>query len=246
MAPNAEIHVVQAASDSIQDLRQALIFANQTVKADIISQSWGIDESVVAQYNLQYLLEDQYLPGRQASGNPGSFYLAAAGDNSTLSYPASSPNNIAVGGTALDMNGLQRTGEQVWYDPGSSDGSSSSSSIGSGKGISTIFPRPAYQATVNDSPFRMTPDLSCVADTSNGQGVVIIHNGQAYGVAGTSVSCPTLAGMLATALSARRSPITQGLLMTKLYGGVVISSPLTPLQGLGRVNKRFIDSVVAM
>jgi subtilase family serine protease len=44
MNPNANIWVVEAKSDSLTDLTNAVTYASNTIKADVISMSWGQDE----------------------------------------------------------------------------------------------------------------------------------------------------------------------------------------------------------
>jgi len=229
MAPNADIHVIFAASDAVSDLRDAVILAN-SLKPNIISMSWGIDETVVAQYSLQSLLEDQF------SSGDASFYLAASGDNLSVSYPSTSNNVIAVGGTTLVMNGLSRAGEYPWSEAGDSGG---------GKGISQIFSRPSYQVNCNSSQFKMAPDVSLVANTPTQSGVMVCHNGNVLGVGGTSLSCPLLAGLIATSLSVRakssKTPLTQTGLLNYIYSFVQPNSPCSPLEGPGAVNNNFLS-----
>jgi subtilase family serine protease len=228
MAPNADIHVVFAASDAVSDLRDAVILAN-SLKPNIISMSWGIDETVVAQYSLQSLLEDQFSSG-------ASFYLAASGDNLSVSYPSTSNNVVAVGGTTLVMNGLSRAGEYPWSEAGDSGG---------GKGISQLFPRPSYQANCNSSQYKMAPDVSLVANTPAQSGVMVCHSGNILGVGGTSLSCPLLAGLIATSLSVRakssKTPLTQSGLLNYIYSFIQPNSPCSPLEGPGAVNNKFLS-----
>jgi kumamolisin len=232
MAPNAEIHVVFAVSSSVSDLRNALILAN-TLNVDVISNSWGIDEDTVAQYQLQFFFEDQFT-------NKKTFYLASSGDAFSVSYPSSSSNVVSIGGTTLDMSGMSRTGEFPWAE---ADGTCA------GKGISSIFKRPQYQAVSNGSPNRMIPDLSLIANTSDEIGVMVVHQGYIYGVAGTSLSCPLFAGMLASGLSIRdtKKPnakhLTQSDLLTNLYSLIPTNRPFTSLECLGRINETFIGYV---
>ena len=87
-------------------------------------------------------------------------FTASSGDSGYgVSYPASSPYVIAVGGTTLniDANG-NRLSETAWS--------------GSGGGISTIEAIPAYQQTYpipnNTQQKRGVPDVSYNADPNTG------------------------------------------------------------------------------
>ena len=156
-----------------------------------------------------------------------------------MNYPLSSPSVISIGGTTLNMVGNKRSGEYVWADPDVDSGS--------GKGISALFAKPAYQLT-NASANKMTPDMSLVANTPNELGVVIVYAGEAYGVAGTSLSCPLFAGMLASGLSYNKNAITQSALMTNLYALANNTSlPFNAfVDGIGSLNSAFIGFVFTM
>jgi subtilase family serine protease len=100
---------------------------------------------------------------------------------------------------------------------------------GSGGGTSTLFAQPAYQQGVvpaslsqrlpdgsrSATPMREVPDVSAYADPATGFLVgetVLEPNGKSYGFAlsrigGTSVSCPTFAGIEADAQQAAGGPL---------------------------------------
>jgi subtilase family serine protease len=102
--------------------------------------------------------------------------------------------------------------------PASYDGSS-------GGGVSTVYPQPAYQAgvvpdslatdipgatTPSSTPMRVVPDVSALGDPSTGIAVgqtTLQPNGKTYRfslsrIGGTSVACPTFAGIQADAQQA--------------------------------------------
>lgn len=225
------ITVVFAASASMADLHAAVSYAVNTVKPSIVSMSWGIDESYVAQANMQTMFESLF-------ATPGIIFCASSGDSFTVSYPSSSPNVISVGGTTLNMVGNKRAGEYPWYDVNLS---------GSGHGISAIFKKPAYQVA-NTSAYRSTPDLCLIANTPNETGVEVVYQGSAYGIAGTSLSCPLFAGLVAAGLSQRTTPITQQRLMTDMYA--VVNNNTTPFNeatdGIGAISNGFISYLAAL
>ena len=119
---------------------------------------------------------------------PGVTFLAATGDNGAPgSYPAFSPNVVAVGGTTLqnldsngDYPGTGTDGEIGWS--------------GSGGGISQYEPEPSYQQSVQNTGLRTVPDISADADPNTGVAVYDPYN---FGtvtpwgdVGGTSLSSP--------------------------------------------------------
>ena len=104
--------------------------------------------------------------------------MAATGDGGgESSYPANSPNVIAVGGTTLNTNGNVWSSETAWS--------------GSGGGEDTNESEPTYQRGVQTTGFRETPDVS--TDANPGTGVSIYVNGalsQGYLIGGTSLATP--------------------------------------------------------
>lgn len=123
------------------------------------------------------------------TGHRGITFVASSGDSGTVSYPASSPNVLAVGGTALGIDGSNNyVSEYAWS--------------GSGGGYSAYESRPAYQDSVSSNAHRGTPDVAFDADPSTG---VAVYTSSGYGsssapwvnVGGTSVGAPAWAGILA-------------------------------------------------
>lgn len=112
-------------------------------------------------------------------------------DDIGLDAVASMPEMTNVGGTTLstdDSGGWQS--EQAWFD--------SPLSQGTAGGVSALFERPVWQATLQTDAGagrRLTPDVSAVADPFTG--VKIVFNGQEIVGGGTSLSAPLWAGMAA-------------------------------------------------
>lgn len=245
-APNAETHVFCAFDDSIASLVTAINSAI-SLKMDVISMSLGTDEAQSVINQLEPLFR----------AHPEILFLGASGDADIVSYPSSSPNVISVGGTnltlasdgafftrkntsAITKGAYLKLAETNWYSP---DGS------GSGHGLSSIFTKPTYQLSHNPSDFRSTPDLSLISasPSDNGVSIYCFVAGGFIGVEGTSVGTPCLAGMLGTALSKRRTALTQATIMTYFYSNVSSSLALdTLLEGAGYVSSRTIDSLVAL
>jgi len=169
--PKCKILVVQATSDR----DDGLDIANNTAAAlgaSVISNSWGGPESADA---------DVYYT------HPGIAIFASTGDNGwrkRASYPAASPNVIAVGGTTLVKNSASPRGwaETAWADGGS--------------GCSSQAAKPSWQTKTDGvCNFRSTADVSAVGDPATG--VAVYNNGHWGVVGGTSASSPLVAAIYA-------------------------------------------------
>jgi kumamolisin len=195
MAPNAKIILVEAQSDNLSDLLAAVTLAGQLVTAGgggQISNSWGANEF-----------------SGETSGDvvftaAGVTYFVATGDTPGTSYPAVSPNVVAVGGTTITRSRVSGNfqKETAWADGGG--------------GPSQFESRPAYQSSVAKTvgAARGTPDLSAVADPNSG---VWIYDSAAGGwlvVGGTSVATPVVAGITNLQNSFRLSSSAE---LTNLY-----------------------------
>jgi kumamolisin len=180
LAPEARIYLVEAADNSFINLFNAVSVASKLVKAaggGEVSMSWGAGEfSGEALY-------DSYLT------TPRVVYFASAGDSPGVMYPSASPNVVSAGGTTISRNSTTGNfiAENTWQSAGG--------------GPSQFEPRPAFQngvgAIVGNS--RGTPDFSFDADPNTG--VWLFDTNPVYGtgwfvVGGTSVSAPSLAGIV--------------------------------------------------
>jgi hypothetical protein len=123
-----------------------------------------------------------------------------------VSYPASSPQVIAVGGTST-----LGSGRTSWDDPSGS---------GSGGGVSRVFKQPGWQvAAAGAQSGRVLPDLAALAG-SPGFNVYSSTAGPAgYGtVLGTSLASPLSAASYATAMAtAVAHPYGVGDILADLY-----------------------------
>lgn len=114
-------------------------------------------------------------------------------DDVGLDAVASLPAMTSVGGTTLSTDDSGRwQAEQAWFDAPLSQGTSG--------GVSTLFPRPAWQTRVfakRDAGMesRLTPDVSAVADPFTG--VRIRFKQQDLVGAGTSQAAPIWAALTA-------------------------------------------------
>jgi hypothetical protein len=219
VAPGANILVVEAASANFSDLLNAVNYAKAQPGVSVVSMSWGGNE---------FWGESSYdSTFTTPSGHTGVAFVAASGDSgawSGPSYPAVSPNVLAVGGTTLRLNT-------------NSTYSSESGWIGSTGGFSGYDMNwwyyeaaPSYQVAAQRAVglsygVRTTPDVSFNADPNSGVPVFdsVPYNGQAgwYQVGGTSAGAPAWAGLVAIAdqglATGGKGPLTTAQLQSQLY-----------------------------
>lgn len=132
-----------------------------------------------------------------SSGDSGYLQEGSEGGGTSPSYPASSPDVLAVGGTTLTKAATGYT-EAVWDDEDDAAGSS---------GCSTEFPMPAYQTAFGATKFgsctmRASVDVSAAAEYSPGNGDATQGGIAAYdafdgfsAVTGTSAAAPLVAAL---------------------------------------------------
>jgi xanthomonalisin len=138
-----------------------------------------------------------------------------------VSEPATSPNVVAVGGTALSTSGTTTwSGETVWNEglaavnPGSGD--NNQRLWATGGGVSLFESAPAWQTTALGSSVtkRELPDVAF--DAASSSGALIVINGQAnQQVGGTSLASPLFVGLWARIESANNN--TLGLPTQNMY-----------------------------
>jgi subtilisin-like proprotein convertase family protein len=182
IAPQANILLVEATDNSYHNLvEHAVNWARSQPGVVAISMSFGSAEfSGETNYDTYFTTP---------TGHGGVTFLAATGDTGEPgSYPAYSPNVVAVGGTTLTVSGLDYVSETGWS--------------GSGGGISSYENQPVYQQGVvtQSTTKRTTPDVAMVADPNTG---VAVYDSYDYPtspwvqVGGTSLSTPLWAGLIA-------------------------------------------------
>jgi hypothetical protein len=186
IAPDAKILLVEAVNNTRSSLLSAIDYAtSHGVVA--VSMSWGSAEDFsIKNYDSHF-------------NKPGIIFFASSGDNgsgSRVSWPASSPNVVAVGGTTLNLNTTDGTviSETAWN--------------GSGGGMSAYEPKPAYQISYG-VPYanRSVPDVSYDGDPQTG--VAVYCNSQWYIIGGTSAGAPQWAAIHALGLSATNTNLYQ-------------------------------------
>jgi subtilase family serine protease len=249
-APDAEIHVFQAMDNKYTSLKPILEEAVQS-GMDIISMSLGSNEHPYPVALIDHIFQN----------NQQVVSMASAGNWQTISYPSSSNSVISVGGSrlflmkdgldnrrvpkdadySLDPERFQKLGETGWF---------LRNGLGTGHGISQLFARPSYQDEHNVSVHRATPDL-CLISATPSQNGVSIYCGRWLGVEGTSLSCPVLAGMLATInstrLSQNKTKLDRSAFLSAIYDSIPTDLPTEPTQdGAGFVGRRLIPHCVGM
>ncbi len=191
--PNCHILLVEANSQEPKDTAASVEEA-ATLKATEISNSYGYPEN-----------NETYCPGKKGCSEYLSAYKHAgipvtvsAGDSGYLdgvgapSWPATSPNVIAVGGTNLHKAANSRGWQETAW-------------AGSGSGCSLYETKPAWQ-TDTVCTKRTDNDVSAVASSETPVSVynTPLSKGWAI-VGGTSVAAPLVAGIEAHAESTTKT-----------------------------------------
>jgi subtilase family serine protease len=170
--PQCRILLVEADSATGTSLGKAVRTAVR-LGADIVSNSYGIDESPREIKNFSSYYRQAKVP-----------VLASAGDAglTTASFPAVLGNVWAVGGTVLSHSKAKGWTEQAWRHGGS--------------GCSRYIPKPSYQEDTLCTG-RTVADLAVLADDFAVYDTYGLGEDNGWVVmAGTSLSSPLLAAMM--------------------------------------------------
>ncbi len=226
--PNTKIIDYYAPNDNQWEasLLDILHRAASDKKINVLSISYGDFERDMSQTYMESvndamkLLASEGISVFVASGDCAAFGSGQFGDKA-LSFPASAPYAIAVGGTQLTTDLLgNRSDEQTWVNT-SPDQSSCQNTWGSGGGLSVVpsFTLPSWQkgTGVNNqysNGERQVPDVAAAAinisfyyDLGVGQGVWL-------GVGGTSAAAPIWAAgidIVDQALAKNGKPLLGGV-----------------------------------
>jgi subtilase family serine protease len=199
IAPQANILLVEAASDSYNNLIAGAAWAASVPTVVAVSMSWAGPEFAGETAFDAYLTTPAFhLGGWGAYG--GVTFVAASGDNGAWSgpqYPAVSPYVLSVGGTSLFANGDSSYNTELAWS-------------GSQGGYSTQEPEPTYQWGSQGSWWRTSPDVAYDGDPNTG--LLVYNSYQApagssgwWISGGTSAGAPQWAAILALADEARNS-----------------------------------------
>ena len=204
VAPGAKILLIVAKSNNDADILDATEWLADHNNADVLSQSYGEGEVCMgtALLNRQHALFARLAAEKitlfASSGDDGAAQPACDGSDSVFksaSTPASDPNVTGVGGTTLAADGTTGAyaSESVWNETELLGGLAEG-----GSGISTVYPRPDFQApVVKDTKMRVVPDISYNAAVL--EGVITRYEGSYFRFGGTSAGSPQWAGLIAIA-----------------------------------------------
>lgn len=172
--PNCTIYLVEANTNASSDLEAAEAEAVK-LGASVVSNGWICYGSINC-------VSQKYFDAK------GVEYLAAAGDSGSnqVGAPAAFDSVAAIGGTQLAKSGSKYT-ETIW----------SSSSSGCASGIK----KPAWQSIIPNSvcSHRLTNDAAAEAGCSPGVAEYDSLDGGWFGICGSSVAAPLLAGVFGLA-----------------------------------------------
>jgi kumamolisin len=210
------------------DLLNAVMAARPAPVA--LSISWGLAEdspdwsgSAVQEINRRL----------QAAAMLGVTVCAASGDDGAgdqiidhrahVNFPATSPFVLSVGGTMLTRTPLE---EVVWWD---APGARAEGGGSTGGGVSTVFPRPAWQtvsvASLNEGSIdgRVVPDVAALA----GEPLYdLIFLGRDAPNGGTSAATPLWAALLARIAAGLPAAQRRRFLTPLLYGNSPAGQPV--------------------
>jgi len=187
--------LVEASSEKFSDLGTAVNAAASAGATEINNSYVGPEKTSYATYSSRYY-EHPGIVLTAASGDCGYLNQACPSEPAVVDFPASSPNVIAVGGTALSETGEGWT-STAWNE--------------SGSGCSSVFSAPPWQLEVGDfsqtgcGSARSVADVAAVGDPETG---VDIYDSTPEGSGepigwgvwgGTSVAAPIVAAELALA-----------------------------------------------
>ena len=236
IAPAANITLVLAKSDNDADILSATKYAVDHNLGDVISQSFGENESCMApalisqQYQVFAEATTKNITLLASTGDFGSAQFTCDGQNITqaVSTPADEPLVTAVGGTDLHAaqycfsvlgcnpatNPAPGTyeGETVWNE--------SALGIGAGGGgYSVVYDEPPYQkGTIHGGKQRGVPDVSYNAAVLDGVLTYLDIPGLQAGMyifGGTSAGSPQWAGIIA--IADEKAGYDLGFINTALY-----------------------------
>lgn len=197
-APQAEIYVVFAKSAAVSDLLSAARYAAQEISADVVSMSFGTEESGIDEEMSDFF------------GKNDSIFVASSGDvGGRVSFPSSSPDCISVGGTNLTAGSDgKRILETAW--------------INGGGGMSDIFAIPPWQGRFFNiygmtDGMRGCPDVALMANTNPGAATYVSQLGGFTTVGGTSLAAACFAGICACIKQRNPQIKTSADMLTFLY-----------------------------
>lgn len=225
IAPGAHIVLVLAKSDQDSDIINAINYAVSHKLGDIMSMSFGENESCMDPADFSNYREAfaratlQYMTLFASSADDGAAESTCDGLSWTqaVSFPAVDPLVTGVGGTTLiaaqyETSSIPGTyqSESAWNE----DFSCVEADVATGGGYSVLFKQPAYQMLVNTGgSTRSVPDVAYNAAICHG--VLVAWQGYFYLFGGTSAGSPQWAAF--TALVNQKARHSLGFINAGLY-----------------------------
>lgn len=209
IAPMAKIVLVEAASNSGNDLMNAMAFASQ-LGASAVTMSYGAPEFSTG-------------PNYDGIMSGPAVWVASTGDfGAGTNWPASSAKVLGVGGT--QVSNISPRAEVGW--------------TGSGGGLTKYVPMPSWQSSVtvpgnpaktaaNASKMRRgLPDVAYNASPKSG--VYVVLKGAWQGMGGTSAGSPQWAALVAIVNGVRKqsgkAPLAGTAFQQALYAHAAVKS----------------------
>jgi subtilase family serine protease len=246
IAPSAKIVLVLAKTNNDDDILSAVKYAVDHNLGDVVSMSFGENESCVED-RLLSAYHDVFAAATQkgitlfaSSGDEGAAQTTCDGASwvRAASHPASDPLVTGVGGTELHASNYTSASpgtyqsEVAWNEP---PGTAADSSLSTGGGFSVIFDEPPYQqATLPGGKQRAVPDVAYSAAVLHGVlvrwSVLFTNPAPTQGwflFGGTSAGSPQWAGL--TALANQKAGGRLGFLNSAIYQ-------------IGKINKTYAAS----
>ena len=203
VAPGAKIVLVEAKTNDDADILAATKWAVDHQVGDVISQSFGEDESCVdpkidkAEHAVFQKATARGITLIASAGDEGSAQLTCDGStyHQAASSPATDPLVLGIGGTHLlaDQTSGAYQSESVWQE-------SDTFGAAGGGGYSLNYKRPAYQNGFDRNRGRGVPDVSYSAAIDGG---VLVNLDTLFGgtfiFGGTSAGSPQWAALTALA-----------------------------------------------
>lgn len=222
VAPGANIALVLAADNSFTNLDLSILYAIDNLLGPVISNSYGLEESIlvaqdpselVVQNSLTQLAAALGMSANFSSGDNGDFFNQVG--VTTVSMPAAAPYATSVGGTSLFLNPDYTMKLQTGWGNNETRIAFATPNppvipplelgfiYGSGGGSSAVWPKPSYQGTLPGT-WRLVPDIAFLADPYTGAEFIDTEGGQQFigVVGGTSLACPMFSGVWAIATQA--------------------------------------------
>ena len=177
VSPGATVYVIEAKSVSVVDIRTAVQTA-ANLGMNIISMPFG-----AAEFSTENSMANLFTNAQIA-------WITASGTGAAPTFPATSPDVVAVGGTSASLSASSVLSETAVAS--------------SAAGMSIYQRMPSYQMipavqNVNTTAYRSVPDVAFNADPIYGAQVYVSSIGGWFVVGGNAVSTAFFTGVVAIA-----------------------------------------------